>query len=117
MELMSSATKIFPNASTCTPPRAAAPKIPFTARQPSPNASVDTAPVIAFSVGHGVPATGVIGEVPAIVDMVSGMGRGVCCAAAVSEKIEKMAERKNTNLTTGADRGMEASGYEGMRNI
>src|SRR5580704_1263864 len=98
MEFTSSATKIFPNESTCTPPRAAAPKIPFTARQPSPNASVDTAPVIAFSVGHGVPATGVIGEVPAIVDIVNGIGRGVCCATAASEKIEKSAEKKNTNL-------------------
>jgi hypothetical protein len=73
--------------------------------------------VIAFKVGHGVPATGVIGEVPAIVDIVNGIGSGVCCADAVSEKIEKKAERRNTNLTAGANRGMEASGYEGMRNM
>jgi hypothetical protein len=64
-----------------------------------------------------VPATGVIGEVPATVDIVNGIGRGVCCAEAVSEKIKKMAGRKNTNRTAGADRGMEASGYEGMRNM
>src|ERR1700722_5843233 len=79
---MSSETNKLPNESTCTPPRPAAPKLPLTARHPSPKASFDTTP--AARLGHCVPVTDDIGEVPAIVVIVFGSATGACWASALS---------------------------------
>ncbi len=77
--LMSSPTKTLPKESTSTPARAAAPKMPLTARQPSPNASVDFTPEGRF--GHCVPELAVMGASPPMVVMVYGSATGVCAPA------------------------------------
>ena len=66
--LMSSFTSTLSKGSTTRPLKAPTPKMPFTARQPSPKASVDTTPVGKF--GHCVPCVAAIGDVPPIVVMV-----------------------------------------------
>src|ERR1700690_4186951 len=58
--LMSSLTSTFPNGPTTSPQKAPTPKVPVSARHPSPKASVDTTPAGRF--GHCVPAVAVIGE-------------------------------------------------------
>src|SRR5215469_3683780 len=66
--LMSSLMKIFPYASTVVPLNAPFPNMPFTARHPSPKASVDAVPAGRF--GHCVPGTAAIGDNPPTVDIV-----------------------------------------------
>ena len=107
--LMSSFTSTLPNGSVASPLKAPTPKMPLTARQPSPYASVGTTPVERFA--HWVPVVAAIGDEPSVVVMVDGNATGDWVASHCT------ASQHTTRMRVNGTRRMEESPKESLRII